>query len=61
MDSVLDYAQIQRLLDAMDPRLCQNVEPQIREEDRRDKIVLLSERYDATMYKTRANKGRGGT
>ena len=59
-DSISDYAQRQRFLDAMDPRLRQNVEPQIREDDNWDKIVQLAERYDATMYKTGAYKGKGG-
>ena len=36
------------------------MEPQIREDDNWDKIVQLSERYDATMYKTGAYKGKGG-
>ena len=44
----------------MDPRLHQNVEPQIREDDNWDKMVQLAERYDATMYKTGAYKGKGG-
>ena len=43
----------------MYPGLRQNVEPQIREEDTWHKIVQLSERYDATMYKTGAYKGKG--
>ena len=59
-DSISDYAQRQRFLDAMDPRLRQNVEPQIREDNNWDKIVQLAERYDATMYKTEAYKGKGG-
>ena len=59
-DSISDYAQRQRFLDAMDPRLHQNVEPQIREDDKWDKIVQLAEQYDATMYKTGAYKGKGG-
>ena len=31
--SISDYTQRQRFLDAMDTRLCQNVEPQLRPED----------------------------
>ena len=38
-DSISDYAQRQRFLDAMDLRLCQNVEPPIRESDTWDHIV----------------------
>ena len=59
LDSISDYAQRQRFLDAMDPRLRQNVKPQFREDDNWDKIVQLSERYDATIYKTGAYKGKG--
>ena len=44
----------------MDPRQRQNVEPQIRETDTWDHIVQLAERYDATMYKTGACRGKGG-
>ena len=58
-DSISDYAQRQRFLDAMDPRLRQNVEPQIREADTWEHIVQLAERYDATMYKTGAYYGKG--
>ena len=59
-DSISDYAQRQHFLDAMGPRLRQNVEPQIRENDTWDHIVQLAERYDATMYKTGAYRGKGG-
>ena len=44
----------------MDLRLRQNVEPQIRETDTWDHIVQPAERYDATMYKTGAYRGKGG-
>ena len=59
-DSISDYAQRQRCLNAMDPRLRQNVKPQIREADTWDHIVQLAERYDATMDKTGAYRGEGG-
>ena len=59
-DSISDYAHRQRFLDAMDQRLCQNVEPQIRENNTWDHIVQLAERYHATMDKTRSYKGKGG-
>ena len=36
------------------------MEPQIRENDIWDHIVQLAERYDTTMYKTRAPRGKGG-
>ena len=49
LDSISEYAQRQRILDAMDPRLDQNVVPQIRKTDTWDQIVQLAERYDATM------------
>ena len=44
----------------MDPRVRPNVEPQIRETDTWDHIVQLAERYDATMHKTGAYRGKGG-
>ena len=59
-DSISDYAQRQRFLDAIDSRLRQNVEPQIRADDTWDHIVQLAEWYDATMYKTGAYKVKGG-
>ena len=42
-DSISDYAKRPRLLDAMDPRLGQNVEPQIREANSWDHLVQLAE------------------
>ena len=42
-DSISDYAERQHFLDAMDPRLRQNVEPQIRETNTWDHIVQLAE------------------
>ena len=42
-DSISDYAKRQRFLDAMDPRLGQNVEPQIREANSWDNLVQLAE------------------
>ena len=59
-DSISDYVQRQHFLDAMDPRQRQNVEPQIREAHTWDQIVQLAERYDTTMYKTGAYRGKGG-
>ena len=59
-DSISDYAQRQPFLNAMDPRLRQNVEPQIGEADTWHQIVQLAKRYDATIYKTGAYKGKGG-
>ena len=59
-DSISEYGRRQRFLDPMDPRLPQKVEPQIREADTWDHIVQLAERYDATMYKAGAYKGKGG-
>jgi len=55
--SISDYAQKQRLLDAMDSRLRRNVEPQLRPEDTWDQMVAVAERYDATMYRTGGYKG----
>ena len=58
-DSISDCVQRQRFLDAIDRRLGQNVEPQIRETDIWDYIVQLAKRYNATMYKTGAYRGKG--
>ena len=44
----------------MDPRLSQNVEPQIGEANTWDHIYQLAESYDATMYKTEAYRDKGG-
>jgi len=55
--SIADYGQKQRFLDAMDSRLCCNVEPQLRPEDTGDQMVAVAERYDATMYRTGGYKG----
>jgi len=53
-----DYAQKQRFLDAMDSRLHRNVEPQRRPVDTWHKMVAVTERYDAAMYRTGGYKGR---
>jgi len=55
--SISDYAQKERLLNAMDSRLRRNVEPQLRPEDTWDQMVAVAERYDATMYRTGGYKG----
>jgi len=55
--SILDYAQKQRFLDAMDSRLCRNVEPQLRPEDTWDQMVAVAERYNTTMCRTGSYKG----
>jgi len=54
---ISDSAQKQRFLDAIDSRLCRNVEPQLRPEDTWDQMVAVAERYDATIYRTRGYKG----
>ena len=50
--AITDYAYQQRFLDAMDTKLCRNVEPQIRPTDTMNDIIALAERFDATMYRT---------
>jgi len=55
--SISDYAQKQRFLDAMDPRLRRNVEPQLRPEDTWEQMVAVEEGYDANMYRTGGYKG----
>jgi len=55
--SMSDYAQKQRVLDAMDSRLRRNVERQLRPEHTWDQMVGVAERYDDTMYRTGGYKG----
>jgi len=55
--SISDYAQKQRLVDAMDSRLRRKVEPQLRPEDTWEKMVAVAERYDSTKYRTDGYKG----
>jgi len=45
----------------MDTKLCRNVEPQIRPTDTMNDIIALAERFDTTMYNTRAYKSTGGS
>ena len=60
-EAITEYAYQQRFLDAMDTKLCRNVEPQIRPTDTMHDIIALVERFDANMYNTRAYKSNGGS
>jgi len=55
--SISHYGQKQRFLDAMDSRLCRNVEPQDRPEDTWDQIVAVAESYDTNIYRSGGYKG----
>jgi len=59
--AIIEYAYQQRFLDAMDTKLCWNVEQQIRPTDTMNDIIALAERFDATMYNTGAYKSTGGS
>jgi len=55
--SILDYAQQQRFLDALDFRLRRNFKPQLRPKETRDQMVPVAEGYDPTMDRTGGYKG----